>query len=65
MDTDITNISKTVFDGINKELFKEPNLILTEEYLMSFITKKTINIMLDVVQAHNNNIRNSKQSVGD
>ena len=65
MDTDIAAISNNIFNGINKELFKDPNLILTEEYLMSFITKKTINIMLDVAQAHNNNIRNINQSVGD
>lgn len=65
LDDDVTTISQRVFDGINKTLFKDPNLILTETYLMEFITKKTINTLLDVAQTHNSNLRTRNQGVGD
>lgn len=62
LDSDVTNISKRVFDGINKNLFVDPDLVLTQEYLISFITKKTLTTLLDVVQQHNANIRNPQSA---
>ena len=65
LDVDASTISTTVFNGINKDLFKDPNLLLTEKYLMEFITKKTITVMIEASQNHNNNIRSINQSNGE
>ena len=65
MDEDVVIISQNVFNGINKVMFIDPNLVLTENYLMEFITKKTISTMLDVAQTHNANMRGHKQSSED
>lgn len=65
LDTDVEKISTLVFNGINKNLFKDPNLILTEKYLMEYITKKTISVMLDVVQNHNATLRGQNQGTED
>ena len=65
LDNDVRKISTLVFDGINKSLFKDPNLILTENYLMEYITKKTISTLLDVVQNHNAIIRGQNQGTED
>lgn len=65
LDTDVAKISDKVFKGIRPMIFKDPNLILTEEYLMSYITKKTINTMIEVATTYNDNLRKSNQSVGD
>ena len=65
MDHDIEYIASKVYEGINKDLFTNPNLILTDKYLMEYITKKTTNIIIEIAQVHNNNIRGVNQSVGD
>ena len=65
MDHDIEYIATKVYEGINKELFTNPNLILTDKYLMEYITKKTTSTILEITQIHNDNIRNANQSTGD
>jgi len=65
LDTDVEKVSTIVFNGININLFKDPNLILTEKYLMEYITKKTINVMLDIVQNHNAILRGQNQGTED
>lgn len=62
IDKDAANISNNVFNGINENLFKDPNLILTDKYLMEYISKKSISTLIDVAQTHNSNIRTSNQS---
>jgi hypothetical protein len=57
LDEDVRTLAEKVYDGINKDLFSDPNLILTEKYLLEYITKKTISTMIDVVQNHNDAIR--------
>lgn len=59
LDKDVSEISNKVYEGINKDLFKDKNLVMTDAYLLQFITKKTISQMLDIVQVHNNNIRSN------
>lgn len=64
IDKDAATIAERVFKGINENLFTDPDLVLTKEYLISFITKKTLTTLLDVTQQHNSNLRNP-QSVED
>lgn len=65
LDTDIKKISETVFHGINPTLFTDPNLILTSEYLMSYITKKTTNIFLETVMNYNQTLRAHSMGTGE
>lgn len=62
LDSDTENISERVFKGINENLFDDPDLVLTKEYLMSFITKKTLTTLLDVTHQHNANLRNPQST---
>ena len=62
LDNDVKTISEKVYDGINKDIFADPNLILTNKYLLEYITKKTITSMIDVIQTHNDNIRGNNKS---
>ena len=64
LDTDSAKISTNVFDGIKKDLFNNPNLILTSEYLMEYVTKKTITTLLETAQAHNANLKGNRSDVG-
>ena len=66
LDDDVRVISTNVFKSINPSLFKDTNLVLTDEYLMTYITKKSMGLMIDVVQNHNDTIRGqNKQSTED
>ena len=56
-DEDLTNISKTVFEGLKVDLFTDPNILVTKEYLMAYITKRTTSMLLDNMIMHNLQIR--------
>lgn len=64
LDDDIKKISQTVFHGINPSLFADPNLILTPEYLMSYITKKTTNVFLETTIQYNQSLRSTNLGTG-
>jgi hypothetical protein len=57
IDIAIKNISNNVFNAVDKDMFSDPDLLLTSEYLQKFITAKTKNAMLDVVTRHNDAVR--------
>lgn len=49
IDKDIEEISKTVFNSIKPEIFSDKNLVMTKEYLMRCITKRTFVAVLTYV----------------
>lgn len=65
LDNDVEKISKIVYAGLNTDVFTDPNLIITKEYMMSFITKKTSYILLNYVLIYNNDIKESNKVNND
>ena len=59
MDKDIEYVASNVANGLQQEVFTDPNLILTKEYLMRYISKKTIDLFIVVAQNHNTTLRNA------
>lgn len=49
IDKDIEEISKAVFNSIKPEIFSDKNLVMTKEYLMRCITKRTFVAVLTYV----------------
>lgn len=41
IDKDIEDISRSVFESLRPEVFSDKNLVMTEEYLMKYIQKRT------------------------
>lgn len=41
IDKDIEDIARSVFDSLRPEIFSDKNLVMTEEYLMKYIQKRT------------------------
>lgn len=41
IDKDIEDIARSVFDSLRPEVFSDKNLVMTEEYLMKYIQKRT------------------------
>lgn len=65
IDKDAKTIAENVHNGIDSKLFTDPNVMLTSEYLMTYITKKTIDLLIVVAQNHNDSLRSANQSNGD
>ena len=61
----LLQIKRPIFHGINPTLFTDPNLILTSEYLMSYITKKTTNVFLETVMNYNQTLRAHSMGTGE
>lgn len=61
-DDDIKKIANTVFNGLNPEMYSSKNqeIIITKDYLMSYITKETSVIFFEAVTTHNEIIRGGK-----
>lgn len=53
VDNVIKEVSSKVFNSIKKELFDDPNNIVTREYLMSYIQKRTVVFYINYI---NNNV---------
>ena len=41
IDKDIEDIARSVFESLRPEVFSDKNLVMTEEYLMKYIQKRT------------------------
>jgi hypothetical protein len=50
IDNVLKKISTKVFESIQPELYNDPNNILTSEYIMSYIQKKTFIVCLTYIQ---------------
>lgn len=52
-DEDLKLISKNIFDGLKKDIILDIDNILTSEYLITYINKKTIYIYLNTFKNNN------------
>lgn len=52
LDSDITKISTNVVNGINP-LVLETNMIMTNNFLMTYVVNQAFNLMLNIVTEHN------------
>ena len=51
---DVTSISNTVFNGLDKTMvFNNPDIFLTDEYIMTYITQQTSLTLLNAVITYN------------
>ena len=51
---DVTSISNMVFNGLDKNMiFSNPNIFLTNEYIMTYITQQTSLTLLNAVITYN------------
>lgn len=51
---DVTSISNTVFNGLDKTMiFNNPDIFLTNEYIMTYITQQTSLTLLNAVITYN------------
>lgn len=56
---DIESISESVYEGLRKEmLFDNPNVFISNEYIMKYISQQTSIIFMGLVLQYNNNYRN-------
>ena len=65
LDIDVGKISTIIYEAFNKDIFLDPNVLITQEYMMSYITKKTSYELLIAVLAHNENINNANKLIND
>lgn len=55
---DIEDISSLVYGGLNKDIvFDNPNIFLTNEYIMKYISQQTTIIFMGLVIQYNDNLR--------
>lgn len=59
IENDISRISQKVFDGIRNELFVAPDIILNDEYIISYITSNTTIVLINSVKGYNQTLQNS------
>jgi len=56
---DIESISKSVYEGLRKEMiFDNPNVFISNEYIMKYISQQASIIFMGLVLQYNNNYRN-------
>lgn len=56
---DIESISESVYEGLRKEMiFDNPNVFISNEYIMKYISQQTSIIFMGLVLQYNNNYRN-------
>ena len=56
---DIEGISESVYEGLRKEMiFDNPNVFISNEYIMKYISQQTSIIFMGLVLQYNNNYRN-------
>lgn len=57
LDETASDIAVTVKDSLSKDIFTDPNLLYTTEYLQKFIISSTIQIATEAAINHNNDLR--------
>lgn len=58
---DVREISQIVFDGFKKEnLFNNPDVFITDEYIMKYIAQQTSLLFLSSVKDYNSKIRDTR-----
>lgn len=58
LDIDIAEISQNVFNALSKDVFTKNNreIVITDDYIMTYITKRSIELLLETVTKYNSTI---------
>ena len=60
IDIDAEKITKSVYDGINKDFLTSQNSFFTNDYIMKMISRITVNSLIDNVRTWNEKLRSEK-----
>lgn len=57
LDNSIQTVGDNVYEGLNKDVFTDPNLLFTSVYFQKYIASRTKNKLINTVQKYNESIR--------
>lgn len=65
IDDDLKKICETVFSGIKKEVYSDPDLLIEDSYIIEYLTKRATVMMFDMMLTYNLTLNKSESSADD